>query len=101
MIHIPIINNVTTETTGSVIDLPTTAGGDIIPLAQVTVHFGGGSGKVLINTGMVNTRVSSIKGLIITEDSSFQIPVGHFASATVQEYDSGNIYVDFGVELKV
>lgn len=100
MINIPLLTNVTTETTGPVIDLPTTAGGEILPLAQLTVKFGGGEGEVVINTGTAPNRIAPIK-LVITEDCSFQIPVGAFTSATVRTYNSGNIYVDLGVELTI
>ena len=100
MIHIPLLTNATANTTSTTIDLPTTAGGAITPLAEVTVKFEGGDGEVVVNTGMVASRIAPIKDLIITKDCSFQVPIGHFASVTVQEYESGNIYVDLGVDLK-
>ena len=100
MTNIPILTNATANGTGSTVDLVTTAGGAIIPLANVTVTLGGGECQVQINTGMVADRIAPIKNLTITEDSSFQIPIGVFASATITEYKAGNIHVDFGIELK-
>lgn len=108
MQNIILLDNATVEGNGSVKNLESLAGGPIHSVGLVTVTFFGGTGtKVLINTGMDSNRVapiltghsSELKELIIDKDATFEIPIGLFASATIQTYKSGNIYVDLGVTL--